>query len=237
MRSDDLVPLLAGGTGKTLGIRQGVLTAWNPDTLENLVTVGGAVLQNLPITVNPSDLHAGDVVILESLGASFAIRGRILYPNTPEALNATVQSVTNRIQAAADVSAGTRNSTTFGDLAGTGVGPAVTIRIGSSGRALVFWGAEIGQTGVLMSDLNPHVGVEVSGASTVAANVNNALNFEFFHSGGVNDFQAWWQAGTFHLFTGLNSGSTTFTLKYAHQGITPSTNITFQAREIAVFAL
>jgi hypothetical protein len=237
MRSDDLVPLLADPRNTAVGFRQGVIIAWDPDTAENQVLVGDALMTNLPIlnTSEAAILAAGDVVGILTAGRTWGILGRFTIPGTPEAVTG-IQSITNRIQATADASGGTRNSTTYGDLTGSGVGPAVTIRIGSSGRALVFWSCELGQTGVLMTDLNPHVGIDVSGASTIAANAENALNYELYApaSGG---FQSWIQMGTVHLFTGLNAGDTTFTMKYRHDTVVPNTALTFQAREIAVFAL
>lgn len=237
MRSNDLTPLLNPEKSQALGYRQGVIVAYDPVTYNNTVQVAGSLMTNLPI-LNTSEadlLIPGDVVGILTGGPSWTIIGRLIVPGSASA-GSSSRSVTNRIQSAFDNSNGTRNSATFGDLTGSGVGPAVTIRIGASGRALVFWSAEIGQTGVLMSDLNPHVGVEVSGANSIAATAQNALNFEFYH-GTTADFQAWWQSGTFHTFTGLNPGVTTFTLKYAHQTVVPSTNVNFQAREIAVFAL
>lgn len=240
MRSTNLVPLLGPGDNPGLGVRQGVIVSWNPDTGENLVQVAGTLMENLNLlnTSEASLFVPGDVVTILTLPGTWGILGRMTIPGTPAAVTA-FQSVTNRIQVASDANSGTRNSATYGDLTGAAVGPAVTIRISSTGRALVFWSAEIGQTGVAMHDLSPHVGVEVSGATTIAANAQNALNFEYLDSTGgqTAEFQAWFQMGTFHVFTGLNPGNNTFTLKYRHDGITPSTNINFEAREIAVFAL
>lgn len=237
MRSDDLVPLL--GTKKDgTGYRTGVVIAWNADTAENIVSVAGGVFEDLPIlnTSEASLLAPGDVVVLITWGISFAILGRVVIPGTAEAVS-SIQAITNRIQAASDDGVGTRNSSTYGDLTGTNVGPSVTIRIGSSGRALVFWSAEIGQTATPVHEINPHVGVEVTGATSIAANAENALNVEFFDATGgqTAEFQAWFQVGTSHLFTGLNPGNTTFTLKYRHDGM--ATALIFQTREIAVFAL
>jgi hypothetical protein len=50
---------------------------------------------------------------------------------------------------------------------------------------------------------------------------------------------AWLQAAMMHLYTGLTPGLNTFTMKYRHDGITPSSglSVVFEAREIAVFAL
>lgn len=250
MRSDDLVPLLAPDRGKPVGFRQGVIVTWDPDDGSNTVLVGGTVVEDLPMfnTSEASLLAPGDVVGLITFGQSWAIMGRFVYPGTPEAVTA-FRSVTNRIQAAEDVTNGTRNSTSWGDLTGTSAGPAVTVRIGTSGRALVFWSAEIGQItvggGIIQYSyrITPHVGIEVSGANTIAPNDANALNFNLEHPGpgfaGEALTSFWGQTGTLHLFTGLTAGLTTFTMKYRHDTINPSAGATsnFQAREIAVFAL
>jgi hypothetical protein len=213
------------------------------------VLVGGELMTNLPLQVSTEVqlLAEGDVVTILTSGNTWAILGRIVYPGTPEAVSA-IQSITNRIQAAEDIGNGTRNSTTYGDLTGTSVGPSVTIRIGSSGRALVFWSCEIGQVtngGPVQYSyrITPHVGIQVSGANTVAANDWNALNFNVEHPGpgfaGEALTSFWGQTGTLHLFTGLTAGDTTFTMKYRHDTINPSAGATsnFNAREIAVFAL
>lgn len=241
MRSDDLVPLVSPDRGQPsgppVGFRQGVIITWNSETAENTVLVAGAVMENLPI-LNTSEaalLVAGDVVGILTAGPTWAIMGRFTYPGTPEAVS-SIKAITNRIVASADPFSGSRNSTTYGDLTGVDPGPAVTATIGPSGRALVLWSAEIGQTG-LTHEINPHVGVAVSGATTRAADAEAALNVEFRDATGgqTSEFQAWFQMGTFHLFEDLNPGETTFTMKYRHDGMASSVN--FSAREIAVFVL
>jgi hypothetical protein len=242
-RSDDLAPLLAASPGPAVGYRQGVIVTWDPDTAENTVSVGGALLENLNVlnTSEAAILAAGDVVGILTLPGTWAIIGRLTIPGTPEAVS-SIQAITNRIKASADSGVGTRNSTAWGDLTGAEVGPSVEIRIGSSGRALVFWGAEIGQTGVnFQYKNNPHVGVEVSGASTESAVDGYALNYHFEFpvapTAGTAQMRSWIQFSTFHLFTGLNAGDTTFTLKYRHDTIDPAGAVSFNNREIAVFAL
>jgi predicted aconitase with swiveling domain len=247
MRSDDLVPLLKPPrgvpSGPAVGFRQGVIISWDTETAENTVLVAGAVMENLPI-LNTSEaalLAAGDVVGILTAGPTWAIMGRFTYPGTPEAVS-SIKAITNRIVAAKNGEGGTRNSTVFGDLAGTAVGPAVTTTIGPSGRALVLWGAEMGGTGAYMVKNTPHVGVELSGANVQLADKFVALNFNLEHpETGTAIFDAlsvfWTQNSTFHLYTGLSPGETTFTLKYCHDGLNPSANMNFNSREIAVFTL
>ncbi len=239
-------------TGKGVSYRQGVVVAWDQDTAENLILVGDTVLENLPClnTSEASLLVPNDVVGILISGSTWAIIGRLIIPGSPEA-SSSIQSITNRIKAAEDSTDGSRNSTSYGDLAGTAVGPSVSIRVGSSGRVLCFWSAEIGQVVDSATEniiqyryrITPHVGVQLTGANSVAPDDFHALNFNLEHPGpgfaGEALSSFWGQVAMMHLFTGLNPGDTTFTMKYRHDGINPSASITssFNAREIAVFAL
>ena len=249
MRSDDLVPLVAPPSGgSAVGFRQGVIVSWNPINAENTVLVGNALMTNLPIlnTSEAAILGTGDVVGILTAGSTWGILGRFTIPGTPEAVSG-IEAVTNRIQAAEDVAQGTRNSTSWGDLTGADVGPSVTVTVGPSGRVLAFWSCELGQAtdggGFLLSMVKstPHVGVEVSGATTATPDAFRALNLnvEFPNVATADDAtgQVWLQAAMMHLFTGLNAGLTTFTMKYRHDGLSPAANMNFNARELAVFVL
>lgn len=247
-RSSDLVPVLAGlGGGKGVGFRQGVVVSWDQDTAENQIMVGNTVIDNLPIlnTSEASLLVPGDVVGILTSGSSWAIMGRLVIPGTAEAAS-SIKSITNRIVADRNSEAGTYAGTTWGNLAGTDVGPEVTIRIGSSGRALCMWSCEIGQSGTppgisWMERTTPHVGIELSGANVLEANVGTALNLNVQHpnsaTSGYALTQIWLQAAMLRLYTGLDPGDTTFTMKYRTDGLLPAVSGYFQAREIAVFAL
>lgn len=81
MLGDDLVPLLnRPGSGRAaVSIRAAVLTAYNPSTHANTVTVGDTDLQDLPL-IGPPDLDAGDVVLLLRWRSSWAILGRLVTP-------------------------------------------------------------------------------------------------------------------------------------------------------------
>jgi hypothetical protein len=246
VKSNDLVPQLENKASGN-SYRQGVIMSWDQDTAENSVQVGGSIFANLPIlnTSEASLLAPGDVVTIITLGASYAILGRLVIPGTPQAVS-SIQSITNRIKATEDSSSGSRNSNSWGDLTGVGVGPAVTIRIGGSGRALVFWGAEMGQSTNAsgsaikwMEKCTPHIGIQVSGATTIAPEAWNAFNYNLEFETSATKAQSWIQGSTMHIFTGLNPGNTTFTMKYRHDGVLPATDVTlnFSSREIAVFAL
>lgn len=248
-RSDDLVPLLAPSGGAHVGFRQGVVVSFNQETAENIIRVGDTLLTNLAI-LNTSEaalLEPGHVVSILTSGSTWGILGRFTIPGSPEAASA-LKAVTNRIHAASDASTGIRNSSTYGDLTGPDPGPSITVNVGLGGRALVFWSCEIGQaleTGTSIIDFptenNPHVGIQVSGATTIAPNDGVALNshIQLPTSGfpGHATLSHWMQAAMMHLYEGLNPGSTTFTMKYRSDGIVPTADVVFESREIALFLL
>lgn len=92
-------------------------------------------------------------------------------------------------------------STSFTDLATAG--PSVTVTIGSNGLALVSVESYIQNSGAGNST---RVGVALSGANTVAADTR------IFYRPYANTQII--QMGSTVLMTGLNPGSTTFTMKY-----------------------
>lgn len=141
------------------------------------------------------------------------------------------------LTAAGDDTVGTRTGTlpntyVWGDLAGSSVGPSVTVDIGTSGKALVFWSFEFVMTGPFGNGIAAFCSPEVSGANTVAADETWAAG----DSSNPMPAEAHRTAlGRHKLFTGLSPGSTTFTLKYAVFGITGGTpTVSFEEREIAV---
>lgn len=243
-RSDDLVPLLAPGRSTAPGYRQGVVVSWDQNTAENIISVGGALLENLPIlnTSEASLLQVNDVVVLTTLNGSWAILGRVIIPGTPEAAS-SIQSITNRIHVASNVNFGTRTpGTGYGDLAGgTSVGPEITVNVGTSGRVLAIWSCQLGATLNWQSNVSANASIEVSGATTIAASSNYAVGMGQQHpispATGAALSADLIQAASIHVFTGLNPGSTTFTMKYESGGATPSNPVRFSQRELALFVL
>lgn len=88
----DLTSLFAP-TAPAEPFRQGVIVAFDPATGANQVSVGGAVLVDLPILVGGDTVNfaPGDVVILLKYRSSWAIFGRIVVPGS-DALTATAVS-------------------------------------------------------------------------------------------------------------------------------------------------
>lgn len=89
---------------------------------------------------------------------------------------------------------------TFGDLTSGGVGPAVSAVTGT--KALVFVQADLIST---TSGDSCAVGYDVSGATTIAADVTRCV------SSGVTSP---WQGAAAIVQTGLTAGTNTFTLRY-----------------------
>lgn len=109
------------------------------------------------------------------------------------------------------------DSTTFGDIAGAGIGPTVTLRTGT--QALAIWSARVNN-----SAGNAQMSVAVSGASTVAASLDHSI------IAGASSLLAYTYA---MLFTGLTVGINTFTAKYrTSSGATG----TFATRRLMVVA-
>lgn len=107
-------------------------------------------------------------------------------------------------------------SGSFADLATPG--PSATVTIGASGKAKVCISARCSNTN---ANVDCYVGVDISGASTVAAGTLILTNTP---AGEPIQF------GTSTLITGLTPGSTTFKMQYA----TAANTASFSVREIIV---
>lgn len=118
----------------------------------------------------------------------------------------------------------TTTSTSYTDLAT--VGPAVTVTIGSTGKALVTMHSAIANN---TANLASCMGFAVSGATTIAASDPTCIGFTSAASAvGI-------RAGSTILLTGLTPGSTTFTAKYRMDpGVGPAQ---FVDRRLAVTPL
>ena len=95
----------------------------------------------------------------------------------------------------------TTTSTSYTDLATAG--PAVTVTTGT--KALVIVSANLWNSGATQ---NTFMGFAVSGATTVAANDNFAL--QVYSGSGITTVTASFA----YIITGLTAGSNTFTAKY-----------------------
>lgn len=238
-RPDDLTDLLTAapaGPAQPMSYRQGVITAWNPLTLENTVIVGGATLTNLPVLgiAEVATYQPGDVVGLMVVGSTWAIIGQLVVPNTPQALSA-LSFLSSRVYAANVSAAETCTSTTYTDLAT--VGPQLSnVLIGPSGRCLIAMSTNIiagdtgatGQEGGLMT-------YTMSGPTNVAATDSIALQESFvWGQAGASFSQTFTPSFTRETVQeGLTAGLYTITAKYR----CVSTQADFRDRTLRVIAL
>lgn len=98
--TDDLTPLF-DRDAPTVRFRQGQIVAWNPETGQNTIDVGGGQLTDVPIlnTAEAIALKAGHVVCLLGQGMSWFIIGRITPPNDPNFAGASLAFAANTAQA------------------------------------------------------------------------------------------------------------------------------------------
>jgi len=205
--------------------RQGTVLTFDPATLSNTVEVGGTVLTDLPLlgVGEASLLTAGSVVGILVIGGTGAknmvIIGRLVLPGTADAEEA-IGLLNSLVFAATVVTQEGRSSTTFGDLAT--VGPEVTVAVRPSGRLLVVCTCQIQW---VESVASPQRGgwatVEMSGANTVTTTTARDVVLPTANLGLTSPgttamaFQgSYCSAG---VFDGLDTGSTTVTMKYASQ--------------------
>lgn len=236
--ADDLVPLLAPrerGAAQPMSYRQGVIRHFDAATLSNVVEVGGATLTDLPLLglAEAVTLKPGDTVALMSIssggGSTLGILGQYVTPGSPEAAAAiSVPSINTRSETV-DTQEG-RSDPLWGDLAT--VGPIVPdVRIGPSGRCLVFITASIylsGGGGVGGGEM----AYAISGATTVTPG-DEPPALRLYGADGDTI-----TATRLVLQEGLNPGLHTFTAKYSGVGfVTPGDSAEFAHRNLTVMAL
>ncbi len=106
-----------------------------------------------------------------------------------------------QLTAAVVATSQTTTSTSYADLAT--IGPQVSAV--TSDRAVVFFASDLDNTGVNGAS---SVSVAVSGATTISASAAWRIARDGAAAGNI------WRVGMAHLFTGLNAGTNTFTMKY-----------------------
>lgn len=205
--------LAAAGQSGGTAMRIGTVKAFDAAAGTLTVTVAGTDMAG--VYYNPSYLPLiGDIVAVLNAGPTWYVIGstsNALARTTP--VGAIVQT------------AQTCTSLSFTDLAT--VGPQVTVVVGASGRVCVDVSAQLAAT----TGNGAVIGVALSGANTGAADSARAWN-------QVNEVASVTTNPSVTrrlLYTGLNQGSTTFTLKYAVIG-TASTTVSIRNREITVQA-
>lgn len=227
-------PVLSGtisGTytlGGTPTFPSSVVTLTGSQTLTNKIltspTINTPTISNATITANAiagfTTANTGTVYgvsVVLGVIQSAALLGQV---NTAAIQNGAVTPSKLATGAATSSVATdqTTTSVTYADLAT--VGPAVTVTVGANGIVLALWGA-----GIYNVAANKFAGIALSGANVVAATDTDAIRNDMSAFQGTQAYSK--------LFTGLASGSTTFTLKYR----TASGTANFFARYLTVVPL
>lgn len=200
MRADDLSPLLTAAGRPQIGMRQGVLNAWNASTGANTVTVAGQVFTDLPILASSTLAMApGDQIALLRFGSTYFILGTI----RPAGVG------TLAIRAAKVEAQESTTSASYVDLAT--VGPRlVDVYIGPSRQCLVLLTAAA-------SVVNGQAAMDftVTGASSIAVNTV-ATNPASIGAPTAGQLIGSITSNTvLTAANGLNEGLNTFTCKYS----------------------
>lgn len=243
----DLFAPAPAGAAQGLRYRQGTIVTFDPVTLENTVSVGGATMTNLPLlgVAEAASLAPGAVVGLHLIGneqgsSTWVIVGRIVTPGSAEA-TAAITQLGQKVASNSVPTNETTSSTSFTDLATRG--PEVSILVGASGKVLVFVTAymfiEVADDGL---GNDAQMSFALSGANTrTAQDVFDAgAGTEVFWLAATNgaDFVGALtvQHTALALLESLTPGMTTFTAKYAN--VTGAGKVAeFSFRNLTVFAL
>lgn len=186
-----------------------------------------AALERAP-QLGSSSIKEGTLSIVDSAGVtrvSIGKDGTDYGVKVYDAAGANAVSLSNLLfglQVAQNDAVDLTARTTWGDIASAG--PAVTVNIGPSGRALLILSSFIN---CLVNNANGEMGCEVSGATSVSPGSSTAVRLAAATAETKGRFSA------ASLLTGLNPGSTTFTTKY----ITGGSNVSFGFRTILVLPL
>lgn len=233
----------------TPGMRyaQGRIIAWDPDTFANRIQVGNTntVHENLPVvgTTDALSYQPGQLVALYGMdptgsggGQQWWIAGRLFTPggDNAEALvdfmrgslarQISAEIFADRIHPVVDTSTASRTSTSWGDPTSGTAGPAVTGVSIETGTALIMLSAWMrfsteDTTAINTSEYAGAVGLEISGATSVAPADLNATYVEMFkyNNGGITTTDGVFgvlSAAYTYPQTGLNPGLHDFTMKY-----------------------
>jgi hypothetical protein len=219
------------GPSQDVRYRQGIIVAFDPNTLANTVLIDGEEMTNLPLLgVGESTLLVpgsivGIIVVGDAIrGKTLAILGRFVIPNTTDATDA-VSLLNSQVYAAFVGTLEACSSSSLGDLAT--VGPSVTVPIGPTGRAVVIAGAE-----TVVSGNSVAGAYTATGTMAVWLSGSNVFQPSAAASNGIMEHGVSAVLGTgtslssrgnpavVTVYDGLAEGNTTFTLKYARNATT-----------------
>ena len=219
------------GPAQPMTYRQGVVRAFNQTTLANQVEVGGTIMNDLPLLgVGEAELiTVGSVVGVMCVDKTWAIIGRLVYPNTAEATSA-MSLLSARTQAQIILTQQGTAVTTYGNL-GT-YGPSVTLTVRSSGRVLVLMGCWMQWLATVTT--GGDMGLNMSGANTlVPTSGDDSVRAWQSLSGAIQHAGQWSPFGA-RVYEGLTPGQTTFWCTYKSVS---GASVDFSRRVLVVQAL
>lgn len=265
----DLSNAFVTAPSPTMRYGMGRILAWDSATFENVIEWQGERIENLSVvgTTDALAYQPGQIVALYGMDADGSqgttqwwIAGRLFTPgsdNAEEIVSFLRGSLAREIAAEAfasqihpdfDAAVAQRTSDTWGDPTnGADPGPLVSGVEIVTGTALIMVTCNIEfSTSNSAATGTPRVaglvGVEVSGASSVAPDDNRAIFAQSFKSrsggsittvDGVTNVSC---ASMIYPVTGLNAGTHTFTVKYRKPGSTTD-YVNVDDRSLAVIAL
>lgn len=172
-------------------------------------------VQNATWTAAEFNAHVRDN-LLETMAGKATVGNRIMISTGANAIAERAPSSSTVATAQTMAVA----SGTYGDLAT--VGPAVTVTTGT--RAIAIWTSQHDNSS---STGQNWTSIEVSGATSISANDSYSILSDGLAAGDDARFQK------SYMFTTLNAGTNTFTLKYR----TSIATATFSNRHLLVFPL
>lgn len=232
MRSDDISPDILGKAlsgDRDIGMRQGVILAWNDLTGENLVDVEGQEFEDLDILMSGFGISyvVNDVVNIVRRQTKYFIHGKVGAVN-----GAAGSAIQEEVFNYDDVVTPTSGSWIDPP---SGVASCQAV-VGSSGKAIVIWRCDI-----TCNNSIGEVGFGVSGESDIDTAAFAGMSL--YHSAStvgtpstavkttVNGFY------TMRHSAGLMPGLNTFRLKYRVSVTGTGVNVRFGAPQITVIPL
>lgn len=262
----DLSRAFVTAPSPTMRYGQGRILAWDPDTFSNVIEWQGEPLRDLPVvgTTDALAYQPGQIVALHGMDADGSqgntqwwIAGRLFTPGSDNAeaivdfmrgslaRQISAEIFADRIHPVVDTTTATRTSTAWGDPNTGTAGPSLTGVSIETGTALIMLSAWMrfsteDTTAINTSEYAGAVGLEISGATSVAPADLNATYMEMFkyNNGGITTTDGVFgvlSAAYTYPQTGLNAGLHNFTMKYRTTA-TATTGLQVLNRSLTVIA-